>query len=124
MSHITHCKTTAVKFKDELILRQALQALGEVKTEIKDYYNHSKAVDISLCTHEFSRGVGFRKQANGEFTAMMDEYGCGNRGQTLLNKISQKYIQLYATKAAQKQGFHVQAQVKEDGHVKVLARRY
>lgn len=123
MSHITLCQTK-VKFMNEQILRQALQALGEVRTEIKDYYTNSKAVDMSLCTQEFPRGIGFKKQANGEFTARMDDYGYGNTGQTLLNKISQKYIQLYATKAAQKQGFHVQAQVKEDGHVKVLARRY
>lgn len=124
MSHITLVETTKVKFINEQTLRQALQALGEVRTEIKDYYNNSKAVDMALCTQEFQRGVGFKKQANGEFKAMMDEYGCGNKGQILLNKISQKYIQLYATRAAQRQGFHTQAQVKEDGHVKVLARRY
>ena len=123
MSHITHIETK-IQFKDGQILRQALQSLGEVGTVIKDYYGKVQAVNMSLHTPEFQRGIGFKKQASGEFTAMMDEYGCGNRGSSLLNQISQKYIQLYATKAAQRQGFHTQAQVKEDGHVKVLARRY
>lgn len=123
MSHITLCQTK-VRFMNEQTLHQALQFLGVVGTDLLDYYGKKTNVEMALCTQEFPRGIGFKKQASGEFTAMMDEYGCGNRGRSLLNKISQKYIQLYVTKATQKQGFHVQAQVKEDGHVKVLARRY
>ena len=123
MSHITHIETK-IQFKDWLILRQALQALGEVRTEIHDHYNNKQTVDMSLWAKEFPKGIGFKKQGSGEYSVLMDDYGYVTQAHNLLNKISQKYIQLYATRAAQHQGFRTQETTKENGHVQLFARRY
>ena len=123
MSHITLIETN-VKFMNENILRQALQALGEVGNGIVDHYNTRQKMDMSVYTMGVPKGIGFKKQGNGEYKVMMDDYGYVTQAHNLLNQISQKYQELAITKAVQHQGYHAQAQAQEDGTVKILARRY
>ena len=123
MSHITLIETK-VKFMNEQILRSALQALGEVGNGIFDHYNKRQDVDMSLYTMGFPKGIGFKKQGNGEYAVMMDDYGYKTQAHNLLNKISQKYQELAITRAVQRQGYHTQAQAGKDGAIKIMARRY
>lgn len=119
-----------VKFLNLDLLKQALQLACEGQgtvgegacATILDYYNHEKHVALCIRTPKVQRGIGFIKKG-AEYALAVDAFGIERQATELINKISQRYIQLSVTRATQRQGYVVQAQEKE-GTVKLLARRY
>ena len=130
MSHFTSIKTQ-IKDKDALI--KALNDVGFKNIEIHEtpqsLYGYQG--DVRPETAEviirrkyigsYSNDIGFKKQEDGQFQAIISEYDRSQYNQQWLNKVMQRYGYYTLMASAQEQGFTIEEdEVMEDGTVRVV----
>jgi len=121
MSHVTTV-STAVEFKDEAILIQALnECEGTVDTMVLDWYGAAKTVDHAIHSREFNNGIGFVRVGN-KYEVRMDDYKHKVAAESLLKKIQMKYQKVSAVKRAKALGYSVR--VTEGNTIRIVAKVY
>ncbi|MBD2458027.1 DUF1257 domain-containing protein [Nostoc sp. FACHB-87] len=134
MSHFTSIKTQ-IKNSDALIKaladvgfknvehHQVAQALygyqGDVRPESAEVIIRKQYVGSS------SNDIGFKRQENGQFQAIISEYDRRKYNQSWLNTLMQRYGYHALMASAEAQGFTIEAdEVLEDGTVRVVVARW
>jgi len=125
MSHITTMQTS-VKFKDEALLRQALNNIpgGTVGTTITDYYGTATEVEMSVKTDQFERGIGFNKAEDNVFIPQMDEYGYTSQANTLMNQIQTQYRKFAVQQYYESKGYSVEVEETSPVEAQIHVRGY
>lgn len=134
MSHFTSIRTQ-IKNVDALI--KALSDLGFKQVEI---YNTAKNLygyqgDVRSQTAEViirrqyigaaSNDIGFKKQDDGTFEAIISDYDRQHYSQQWLNQLTQRYGYHALMATASEQGFSVEEQeTLEDGTIRVVVGRW
>jgi len=134
MSHFTAIKTQ-IKDKDALI--KALADIGlkniEVHETAQSLYGYQG--DVRPETAEViirrqyigssSNDIGFKRQDDGQFQAIISEFDRGRYNQQWLGKVMQRYGYYALVTSAQEQGFTIEEdEVMEDGTVRVVVARW
>lgn len=134
MSHFTTIKT---QIREPEPLVKALNDLGFKQVEVHESAQHlygfqgdirSQMAEVIIRRQHIggaSNDIGFKRQADGTFEAIISEYDRRQYSQTWLNRLTQRYgyHQLLATAPAQ--GFTVEEnQVLEDGTIRVVVGRW
>ncbi|MDJ0737937.1 MAG: DUF1257 domain-containing protein [Nostocaceae cyanobacterium] len=134
MSHFTSIKT---QIKDANVLVQSLADVGFKNVEVHETPQHLYGYqgDVRPETAEViirrnyigsaSNDIGFKKQEDGQFQAIISEYDRSKYGQKWLNRLMQRYGYYALIKSAQTEGFTVEEdEVLEDGTVRVVVARW
>lgn len=134
MSHFT-CIKTQIKHQDALI--QALADVGFNNVEVHETAQHLYGYqgDIRPQTAEViirreyiglaSNDIGFKRQEDGQFEAMISEYDCYQYSQEWLNRLTQRYGHHALMATAPAQGFSVEEEeTLEDGTIRVVVARW
>ena len=134
MSHFTSIKT---QIKNSDVLVSALADVGfnqvEVWSEAKPLYGFQG--DIREQTAEVivrrkyigssSNDIGFKRQEDGTFTAIVSEYDRRKYSQQWLNRLMQRYGYRMLMAAAPAEGFSVEEEeTLEDGTIRVVVARW
>jgi len=125
MSHVTKFATKTA-FRDSGLLVEALQGLGTITTNIKDYYNKEIPCAIGIQTREFPRGFGFvRNEKTGAMEVKGDTYGYGRQAETLLKQIETRYQTLGVQMILKRHNFNITGtQQSGNNTTRLMARRY
>jgi len=134
MSHFTTIKT---QIKDSTALVKALEDVGFKTVEVHETPQHLYGFqgDIRPDTAEIivrrkyigaaSNDIGFQRQADGTYQAVISEYDRHQYSQTWLNRLTQRYGYHQLLETAATQGFAVEQQeVLEDGTIRVVVGRW
>jgi len=134
MSHFTTIKT---QIKDSIALVKALGDVGFKTVEVHETPQHLYGFqgDIRPDTAEVivrrkyigaaSNDIGFQRQADGTYQAIISEYDRHQYSQTWLNTLTQRYGYHQLLETATNQGFAVEQQeVLEDGTIRVVVGRW
>jgi hypothetical protein len=134
MSHFTSIKTQ-IKNADALI--KALADVGFKNLEYHETAHHlygyqgdvrpesAEVIIRKKYIGSMSNDIGFQRQENGEFKAIISEYDRGKYGQLWLNKLMQRYGYHTLMASAQEQGFTIEEdEIMEDGTVRVVVARW
>ncbi|MBD2496291.1 DUF1257 domain-containing protein [Nostoc sp. FACHB-280] len=134
MSHFTSIKTQ-IKNPDALIKaladvgfknvehHQVAQPLygyqGDVRPESAEVIIRKQYIGSS------SNDIGFKRQENGQFQAIISEYDRRKYNESWLNTLMQRYGYHALMASAEAQGFTIEAdEVMEDGTVRVVVARW
>jgi hypothetical protein len=134
MSHFT-CIKTQIKDRDALV--KALTDAGFNNIEVHETAQHLYGYqgDVREQTAEViirrqyigtaSNDIGFKRQANGQFEAIISEYDCHRYSQQWLNGLTQRYGYHALMATAPAQGFTVEEEeTLEDGTIRVVVARW
>jgi phage-related tail fiber protein len=134
MSHFTAIKT---QIKQIPPLLQALADLGFSEVEVHDAAQHLFGFrgDVRSQTAEViirrqyvgvaSNDIGFQRQADGTFTAIISDYDQQTYSAQWLNQLTQRYGYHLLKATAPQQGFTVETeQVLEDGTIRLVVGRW
>ncbi len=134
MSHFTAIKT---QIKDAAALVKALSDVGFKQVEVHDTAQHLYGFqgDIRSQTAEViirrkhiggaSNDMGFQRQTDGTFEAMISEYDRRQYSQQWLNQVTQRYGYHVLMATAPAQGFTVEEEdVLADGTIRVVVGRW
>lgn len=134
MSHFTCIRT---QIKNVNALEKALADVGfeqvEVHQTARPLYGYQG--DVREQTAEViirrqyigseSNDIGFKRQEDGHFEAIISEYDCGQYSQDWLNQLSQRYAYHTLMVMAQQEGFTVEEEeVLKNGTVRVVVARW
>lgn len=131
-------RTIATEFKSEPALRQALEDAC-AKFAIK-YEHHAEAAYLygfqgdrrpEQANYIVRRGyvggaandLGFARQADGSFAAIISEFDSGHAGQVKLDYITQRYAYHQVVGEAEAQGYTVYEQYLPDGSIELALER-
>jgi len=127
----------ATQFEDQACTVQALQDVSGYKAIVHDkaqpLYDYvgkkrPETAEIVVPRNQINgaaNDIGFKKQANGTFQAIISEYDRGHHNEQWLNKVKQAYSVRRGIGAAEKRGFTVTSQeVTKDnlGRPKTIVR--
>lgn len=115
MSHVTNLQESMemttenglklkLEFKNQSVLQEALQGLGNISKSYKDYYNASFPAVIAISTKEFPRGIGFVLE-NGILQPKADTFLKNSEANSLMAKIQQSYQAISLSNAFKAQGY-------------------
>ena len=134
MSHFT-CVKTQIKNVEALV--KALADVGFKNVEVHETAQHLYGYqgDVRPETAEVvirrkyissaSNDIGFKRQEDGQFQAIISDYDRVKYGQQLLNRLMQRYGYHTLMVTAQEQGFTVEEdEVLSDGTVRVVVGRW
>ncbi len=134
MSHFTAIKT---QIKDATALIKALADVGFKEVEVNETAQHlygfqgdmrSQTAEVIIRRMHVggaSNDIGFQRQSNGTFEAIISEYDRRKYSQTWLNQVTQRYGYHALMSTAATQGFDVEAEeVLADGTVRVVVGRW
>jgi hypothetical protein len=134
MSHFTRIKTE-IKHVDALV--QALNEVGFKVVEVHETaqplhgYQGDQRSDMAevIIRRKFvgnaSNDIGFKRQENGSFTAVISDYDRHKYSQQWLNQLTQRYAYHALMTEAPLQGFTVeQEETLEDGTIRVVLARW
>lgn len=134
MSHFT-CIKTQIKNVDALV--KALVDVGLKNVEVHETAQHLYGYqgDVRPETAEViirrkyisssSNDIGFKRQEDGQFQAIISDYDRQKYSQQWLNRLMQRYGYYALMATAQEQGFTVEEdEVLEDGTVRVVVARW
>ncbi|BAY24131.1 hypothetical protein NIES2100_39240 [Calothrix sp. NIES-2100] len=134
MSHFTSIKTQ-IKNTDALI--KALADIGFKNVEYHETAQHlygyqgdvrpesAEVIIRKKYIGSMSNDIGFQRQDNGEFKAIISEYDRRKYDQPWLNKLMQRYGYHTLMASAQEQGFTIEEdEIMEDGTVRVVVARW
>ncbi|MDB5097294.1 MAG: hypothetical protein JWM80_1715 [Cyanobacteria bacterium RYN_339] len=134
MSHFTVVRTT---LRDEAMLCQALADLGfpvvEAREEAQPLFGYQgdqrdETAEVIL-RREFvnpgSNDIGFKRNADGNFDAIISEFDSTRLNATWLGQLSQRYALAMVKATMAKQGYLVDAeQLQANGSLRVVARKF
>lgn len=133
MSHFT---TVATQITDEPSLVKALGDLGFKQVEIhetaENLYGYrgdqrSQTAEIIIRRNYIgtaSNDVGFKRQPDGTFQAIISQYDRSRFSKNWLDQLSQRYAYHLAVGKLEEQGFALIAEEKQaDGRIHLVARR-
>ena len=140
MSHFVQCQT---QIRDRSALCRALQELGwgdgefEVHAAPVPLYGYqdderperAEVVIRRQFVGEASNDIGFARQPDGTYLAIISEYDQRSRGrfgpydQAWLGRLTQAYAAHLLTAQYQRKGWQVHREQREDGTIRLLARR-
>ena len=140
MSHFVQCRT---QLRDLAALGRALQELGWAEEEIEVHatpvplygYQGDERPERAevVIRREFvggaSNDIGFARQPDGTYLAIISQYDQGSHGrfgpydQAWLGRLTQAYAAQVLTAQYQRKGWQVQREQREDGTIRLLARR-
>jgi hypothetical protein len=134
MSHFTSIRT---QIKSIEALVQALDDIGFKNLEIheipQNLYGYQgdirqQSAEVIIRRQYIgtsSNDIGFKKQADGQFEAVISEYDRNKYNQQWMNKLMQRYGYHALKASAQEQGFSIEEdEVMEDGTVRVVVARW
>jgi hypothetical protein len=134
MSHFTVIKT---QIKDVDALVQALADVGFKKVEVHDTAKHLYGYrgDVRPETAEViirrqyiskaSNDIGFKRQIDGTFEAIISEYDRCQYSQEWINRVTQRYGYHALMATAPAQGFSIESEeTLEDGTIRVVVGRW
>lgn len=134
MSHFT-CIKTQIKNADALL--KALSDLGFNKVEVHKIAQplYGWQGDVREQTAEViirrnyvgtsSNDIGFQRQEDGQFQAIISEYDCHRYSQEWLNNLTQRYAYHALIATAPEQGFTIEEEeTLSDGTVRVVVSRW
>jgi hypothetical protein len=134
MSHFT-CIKTQIKNQDTLI--QALSDVGFSNVEVHETAQHLYGYegDVREQTAEViirreyigvaSNDIGFKRQDDGQFEAVISEYDCQKYSQAWLNNLIQRYGYHTLIATAPEQSFTVEEEeTLADGTIRVVVARW
>ena len=134
MSHFT-CIKTQIKNRDALV--KALADVGFKDVEVHETAQHLYGYqgDVRQQTAEViirreyigrvSNDMGFKRQENGQFEAIISEYDRHKYSQDWLNGLTQRYGYHTLMATAPAQGFTVEEEeTLEDGTIRVVVARW
>lgn len=134
MSHFT-CIKTQIKHRDALI--KALADVGFKNVEVHETAQHLYGYqgDVRKQTAEviirrqdigaYSNDIGFKRQEDGQFEAIISEYDRHKYSQEWLNGLTQRYGYHTLMATAPTQGFTVEEEeTLEDGTIRVVVARW
>lgn len=134
MSHFT-CIRTQIKHLDALV--QALADVGFNNVEVHETAQHLYGYqgDIRpqmaevIIRREYighaSNDIGFKRQEDGQFEAIISEYDCYKYSQEWLNRLTQRYGYHALMATAPAQGFSIEEEeTLEDGTIRVVVARW
>lgn len=133
MSHFTTLQT---QFTDTSALVKALDDVGYKQVEVHEsaqtLYGYqgdkrSQTAEVIIRRKHVgpaSNDLGFKRQSDGTFQAIISDYDRHRHSQQWLNQLSQRYAYQAATAKLQEQGFALIAEEKQaDGRIHLVARR-
>lgn len=134
MSHFTTIQT---QIKDTQALTQALADVGFSMIEVHDtpqalygYQGDMRPETAEIIIRRqhispWSNDIGFKRQANGTFKAIISEYDRQYYSQQWLNQVTQRYGYHALMDSAPAQGFSIESEeVLEDGTIRVVVGRW
>jgi hypothetical protein len=134
MSHFT-CIKTQIKHQDALL--KALADIGFKEVEVHETAQHLYGYqgDVRSQTAEViirrqyigsaSNDIGFKRQKDGQFEAIISEYDRHKYSQAWLNGLTQRYGYHMLLEAAPEQGFTIEEEeTLEDGTIRVVVARW
>ncbi len=134
MSHFT-CIKTQIKHQDALV--QALADVGFHTVEVHETAQHLYGFqgDVRPQTAEViirrqyigqaSNDIGFKRQADGHFEAIISEYDRYKYSQQWVNELTQRYGYHTLMATAPAQGFSIEEEeLLEDGTIRVVVARW
>lgn len=133
MSHFTRIKT---KLVDADAIVAALADVGYPRVEV-----HAEAVplygyqgDLREQTAEIvvrrkhvgraSNDIGFKRQEDGTFEAIVSGYDRPQHGEPWLQKLTQRYAYHLVQREVREQGFTVIQEQTENEHIRLVVRRF
>lgn len=133
MSHFTVLQTHLV---DSDALVKALADLGFSQVEVyqiaQPLYGYKgdqrpEKAEVIIRRQQVglaSNDIGFLRQADGRFQAIISEYDRDQYSEEWLNRLTQRYAYHTARAKLEEQGFHmVTEETKEDGRIHLVLRR-
>jgi hypothetical protein len=130
VSHFTIIKT---QFKDRELLCQALQRMGFSVIEQHDTPQplfgyegdvrpeRAEVIIRRQYISEFSNDIGFQKQQDGTYSAIISDFDRSRYDHRWLGKLGQCYARLAVLKSAQEQGLNVEVQETQlDGTIRIV----
>jgi 3-deoxy-D-arabino-heptulosonate 7-phosphate (DAHP) synthase len=134
MSHFTSIRTQ-IKQVDALV--KALRDVGFEQVEVHETAQHLYGFqgDVRSQTAEViirrqlisaaSNDIGFKRQEDGTFQAIISEYDRKHYSQQWLNQVTQRYGYHALMATASRQGFTIEEdEVMEDGTLRVVVARW
>ena len=134
MSHFA-CIKTQIKHQDALV--KALADVGFKTVEVHETAQHlygyqgdirpQKAEVIIRRNYigQASNDIGFKRQEDGQFEAIISEYDCHQYSQQWLNGLTQRYGYHALMATAPEQGFSIEEEeTLEDGTIRVVVARW
>lgn len=134
MSHFTSIKT---QIRNTEVLIKALADVGfknveyhEIAESLYGYQGDMRPESAEVIIRKqyigsLSNDIGFKRQKNGEFQAIVSEYDRRKYGQSWLNKLMQRYGYHALLASAHEQGFTIEEdEVLEDGTVRVVVAKW
>jgi hypothetical protein len=134
MSHFT-CIKTQIKNVDSLL--KALSDLGFNKVETHQTAQHlygwqgdvreqtAEVIIRRKYVGDSSNDIGFKRQEDGQFEALVSEYDRHRYSQQWLNNLTQRYAYHTLMATAPAEGFTIEEEeVLEDGTVRVVVSRW
>jgi len=134
MSHFT-CIKTQIKHQDALL--KALADIGFKEVEVHETAQHLYGYqgDVRSQTAEViirrqyigsaSNDIGFKRQKDGQFEAIISEYDRHKYSQEWLNSLTQRYGYHMLMETAPEQGFTIEEEeTLEDGTIRVVVARW
>ncbi len=134
MSHFT-CIKTQIRNQDALIKALADVGCKEVEVHETAQHLHGYQGDVREQTAEviirrqhigqWSNDIGFKRQEDGQFEAIISEYDRPKYSQQWLNGLTQRYGYHTLMETAPTQGFTVEEEeTLEDGTIRVVVARW
>lgn len=132
MSHFTRLNT---KISDTPSLLKALADLGfphveshAVQENLYGYQNDKRAQKAEVIVRkkfigDLSNDIGFSKDSNGHFVAIISEYDRGVYGQEWLDKLTQRYAYHAVLSKMQQQGFQLESETTSKTQIKLTLSR-
>jgi hypothetical protein len=134
MSHFT-CIKTQIKHQDALL--KALADIGFKEVEVHETAQHLYGYqgDVRSQTAEViirrqyigsaSNDIGFKRQKDGQFEAIISEYDRHKYSQEWLNSLTQRYGYHMLMETAPEQGFTIEEEeTLGDGTIRVVVARW
>ncbi|MFI0479475.1 DUF1257 domain-containing protein [Actinomadura sp. 9N215] len=134
MSHFTRVRTT---LRDADLLAKALAAVGFTAVETHDdpqtlygYQGDARPERAEVIVRRrhigrASNDIGFRRQSNGSFEAIISDYDRHRYDHAWLAKVGRAYGHAAALRYAEDNGYEIDSDVVgEDGERRLVLRRY
>jgi hypothetical protein len=134
MSHFTCIKT---QIKNQNALLKALADVGFKEVEVHELAQHlygyqgdlrSQTAEVIIRRQYIgsaSNDIGFKRQKDGQFEAIISEYDRHKYSQAWLNSLTQRYGYHMLMETAPEQGFTIEEeQTLEDGTIRVVVARW
>lgn len=131
MSHYSQVRT---QFKDREALVQALEACGykpQVFEQAQHLYGYRGDVRPEVAEIVIPRAqlfaaandLGFKSQKDGTYSVIRFDYG-RHLQDGILQKVTQRYATIKATKTLKAKGYQVKQTQQADGSVRLVAQRW